>query len=150
MLTGVLFAMNGYQRFARRMTVVGIVLLAGGLIWSSRSSIKSTKLSIESAELTLVDHPCGDESDLTFNVTNPNSGTVRIVGIEGSCGQGCVHMSEMQPFQLESGQSKKVTMRFVAPTKTGPIKAPFVIYFAYKNTSLWQEMSFTGNAVESE
>lgn len=139
-----------YQRFAYRSVLVALFVLACGLIGPSILT-RSTRLAVESSELTLTNFPFGEEKILSFSVRNPSFlGVARVVGIRGACGLGCVEEIDFQPFHLKPGESKRLTVKFKSPRQPGQIEAAFTLYFTASNRTHLLKLCVSGNAVEGE
>lgn len=81
---------------------------------------------IELPEFTL---KIGDKADFTFDLQNPNSHPIRIVGIGGSCGLGgCVEPKDFEPFTVEAHGSKSIAITLESK-KPGPFETVLTIYY---------------------
>lgn len=81
---------------------------------------------IELPEFTL---KIDDKADFTFDLQNPNSHPIRIVGIGGSCGLGgCVEPKEFQPFTVEAHGNKSIAITLESK-KPGPLETVLTIYY---------------------
>jgi hypothetical protein len=93
----------------------------------SPSPNKMMPPKIELPELTL---KIGEKAELTFDLQNPNSGPIKIVGIGGSCGLGgCVEPKDFQPFTVEAHGSKSIAITLESK-KAGPFETVLTIYYA--------------------
>ena len=139
-----------YKRCAFRFVAAALFVFACGLVGSTILT-RSTSLDIQSSELTLCNFPFGEVRDLSFNIRNPSFfGAAQIVGIRGSCGLGCVEEEAFEPFKLEPGESKKLTVQFRSPKQPGPIEAAFSLFYTSNNRTRCKELWVRGNAVENE
>ena len=139
-----------YKRFVSRFVAAALFVFACGLI-GSKLLTRSTSLEINSSELTLNNFPFGEVRDLSFNVHNPSFfGAAQIIGIRGACGLGCIEEVEFQPFKLEPGETKRMTVLFKSPRQPGPIEAAFTLYYTSNNRTRRQELCVRGNAIENE
>lgn len=72
----------------------------------------------------------GGKADFSLDLRNPNSYPIRIVGIAGSCGLGgCVESKDFQPFILEAGASKSISIALESK-KPGLLETVLTIYYA--------------------
>lgn len=135
------------KRFVFRLLLIVTATFVCGLIGSK---MLTQTIHVESSELTLNNFPTGTETDLSFSIQNPSFfGVIEIVGIHGSCGQGCVEEAGVQPFQLEPRQSKRLTVKFKSPQQPGPIDAEFFLYFTSFSRTRIQRVVVCGNAIEN-
>ena len=129
-----------YKRLVSRFVAAALFIFACGLIGSTILT-RSTSLEIESSELTLSDFPFGEDRMVSFGVHNPSFfGVTQVVGIRGACGLGCVEDVDFEPFQLKSGETKKMTVLFKSPKQPGPIEAAFSLYYTSSNRTRCKEL----------
>lgn len=139
-----------YKKLISRFIAAALFIFACGLIGSTILT-RSTSLEIASSELTLSDFPFGEDRIVSFSVHNPSFfGVTQVVGIRGACGLGCVEDVDFEPFQLKSGETKKMTVLFKSPKQPGPIEAAFSLYYTSSNRTRCKELCIRGNAVENE
>ena len=140
--------MSRYLRFAIQLGATAIVVFASGLI-GSKVLTQSTSIEVGESELILNDFPLGENKSISVNVRNPGFfGKVQVVGFGGSCGLGCVEEVDFKPFQLEPGETKKLSMLVKSPRQPGPIEAAFTLFYTSNNGTRRKELCVRGNAVE--
>jgi len=146
--------MHNHLIFKRAALLCGslgivIVLIA---IWIGQWQPSSTTIPLQFDESDFVqsDFPVREKSMLTLGIANPNSRTVRVLGIVGSCGQGgCVEAVDFHPFMVGSGGRETVKMEFKSPNEPGPIHVTLVVHYSLDSVQS-HPMVITGNAVDRQ
>ena len=144
------YPMLRFRKFVYGFVATALIVVACGLI-GSKILTRTTTLEFESSEFTLNNFPFGEERKLSFSVHNPSFfGAAQVVGIRGACGLGCVAEVDFEPFQLKSGETRKMTVLFRSPREPGPIEAAFSLYYTSSNRTRCKELCVRGNAIENE
>ncbi|XZE19236.1 hypothetical protein SH449x_004551 [Pirellulaceae bacterium SH449] len=125
-----------------------IILIA---IWIGQIQLvsKTLPLQFDQSDLVQLDFPILENSMIELGITNPNSRSIRVLGIVGSCGRsGCVEAVDFHPFVVGSGGCETVKLEFKSPYEPGPIDVSLFVHYSLGDSVRSHPLAITGNAVD--